>query len=192
MRLRASRSRRARPRHRANSMERSAALLASVILLSAVMPRIGAAQEDEAFMLQADTSFVVDRIVAVVGTQPILGSQVEEQLFTALASPNAPPLATPSDSADLRRRILDDMIDEEILVQEALRDTAVKVTDQEVNEAVSQRLRSLRGQFTSEVDYRRELQNAGFQTPDEFRRYLSDQHRRRFLRTRLVERLKTM
>jgi len=163
-----------------------------MVLLSAVVPRIGAAQEEEAFALQADTSFVVDRIVAVVGTQPILGSQVEEQLFTVLAAPSAPPLATSADTAELRRRILGDMIDEEILVQEALRDTAVKVTEQEVNEAVSQRLRSLRGQFTSEVDYRRELQNAGFQTPDEFRRYLADQHRRRFLRTRLVERLKAM
>lgn len=160
--------------------------------LAAVAGRPAAAQVTDEFALQGDTTVVVDRIVAVVGNQPILGSQVEEQFFTVLSAPNAPPLPSAEDSAALRRRILDDMIDEEILVQEALRDTAVKVTEQEVNEAVNQRLTSLRGQFTSEVDYRRELANAGFQTPDEFRRYLADQHRRRFLRTRLVERLKAM
>ena len=166
------------------------AVLVAVLVMAAGRPAV--AQDSTAFMIQGDTTLIVDRIVAVVGNQPILGSQVEEQFFTVLSSPTPPPLASAEDSASLRRRILDDMIDEELLVQEALRDTAVKVTEQEVNEAVNQRLTSLRGQFTSEVDYRRELQNAGFQTPDEFRRYLADQHRRRFLRTRLVERLKAM
>lgn len=164
------------------------AVLFAALVAAAGRPAV--AQDTTAFMIQGDTTLVVDRIVAVVGNQPILGSQIDEQFFTILSSPNAPRLASAEDSASLRRRILDDMIDEELLVQEALRDTAVKVTEQEVNEAVNQRLTSLRGQFTSEVDYRRELQNAGFQTPDEFRRYLADQHRRRFLRTRLVERLK--
>jgi peptidyl-prolyl cis-trans isomerase SurA len=165
------------------------------VLLAALVAAAGrpaAAQVTDDFALQGDTTLIVDRIVAVVGNQPILGSQVEEQFFTVLSGQGAPTLASASDSLALRRRILEDMINEEILVQEALRDTAVKVTEQEVNEAVNQRLTSLRGQFTSEVDYRRELQNAGFQTPDEFRRYLADQHRRRFLRTRLVERLKAM
>jgi peptidyl-prolyl cis-trans isomerase SurA len=166
-----------------------AVLLAALVAVGAGS---AAAQVTDEFALQGDTALVVDRIVAVVGNQPILGSQVEEQFFTVLSGQNAPQLATAADSANLRRRILADMIDEELLVQEALRDTAIKVTEQEVNEAVNQRLTSLRGQFTSEVDYRRELQNAGFQTPDEFRRYLADQHRRRFLRTRLVERLKAM
>ncbi|HEX6643919.1 MAG TPA: peptidylprolyl isomerase [Gemmatimonadales bacterium] len=166
-----------------------AALVSAAFL--ALGARTGAAQ-DEGFMLQGDTSLVVDRIVAVVGNQPILGSQVEEQLYTVLASPNAPPLATAADTAALRRRLLDDMVEEELVVQEALRDTAVKVTEQEVNEAVNQRIMSLRNRFSSEVDYRNELRNAGFQTPDEFRRYLADQHRRRFLRERLIERLKAM
>ena len=169
---------------------RSGAVIALALLLAAgARPAVA---QDGPFALQSDTTLIVDRIVAVVGNQPILGSQVEEQLFTVLSGQNAPALASASDTSALRRRILDDMIDEEILVQEALRDTAVKVTEQEVNEAVSERLTSLRGQFTSEVDYRRELQNAGFLTPEEFRRYLADQHRRRFLRTRLVERLKAM
>lgn len=166
------------------------ALLLAALAAAGGRPAIAQVADD--FALQGDTTLIVDRIVAVVGNQPILGSQVEEQFFTVLSGQGAPTLASASDSLALRRRILEDMITEEILVQEALRDTAVKVTEQEVNEAVNQRLTSLRGQFTSEVDYRRELQNAGFQTPDEFRRYLGDQHRRRFLRTRLVERLKAM
>ncbi|HEU5051282.1 MAG TPA: peptidylprolyl isomerase [Gemmatimonadales bacterium] len=166
-------------------------LLGLAVALSALSSR-AAAQEDELGFTPPDTSVVVDRVAAVVGNQPILESQIDEQLFTTLSGQNAPPLASRADTLALRRSILDDMIEEEILVQEAARDTAIKVTEQEVTEAVNQRLASLRGQFTSEVDYRRELQNAGFQTPEEFRRYLSDQHRRRFLRTRLVERLEQM
>ena len=168
----------------------AAAVLVAALVLAGARP--AAAQDTEGFTLQGDTTLVVDRIVAVVGNQPILGSQVEEQFFTLMSGQNAPRLSSAADSAALRRRILDDMVDEELLVQEALRDTAIKVTEQEVNEAVNQRVASLRGQFTSEVNFRRELQNAGFQTPEEFRRYLADQHRRGFLRTRLVERLKAM
>ena len=168
-------------------MHRTAAALALLLALSG-----GArldAQVDSGVVLQGDTTFVVDQVIAVVGIQPILASQVDEQLFTLLSNRGAPVLPTAADTAALRRRLLDDMINEELLVQEALRDTAVKVTDQEVTDAVNERVRSARARFTSEVDYQRELRNAGFQTPDEFRRYVADQQRRAILRTRLIERL---
>ena len=165
-------------------MRRTAGLL--VLLLAFTGGQV-LAQDDGVF--PADTTVLVDEVVAVVGTQPILASQVDEQLFTILSSRTAPALPSAADTAALRRRILDDMINEELLVQEAGRDTAVKVTDQEVTESVNERMRSLRSRFTSEVDYQRELRSAGFQTPDEFRRYLAEQQRREFLRTRFIERL---
>ena len=103
-----------------------AVLLATLV---AAAGRSAAAQVTDDFALQGDTTLIVDRIVAVVGNQPILGSQVEEQFVTVLSGQGAPTLASASDSLALRRRILEDMINEEILVQEALRDTAVKVTE---------------------------------------------------------------
>lgn len=149
-----------------------------------------AAEPPPSFSLQADTSFVVDRVVAVVGHQPILASEVEEQFFTRISGANPPALSSEADSAALREAILGRMVDDELLVQEAQRDTSVKVTEQEVSEGVAQQTRRVRGQFTSEVDFRRELTIAGFQTPEEFRRYLAEQQRRQFLRTRLIEHLK--
>ena len=167
---------------------------AALVLLLALSGAAGgarlAAQDDGLLLAQGDTTFVIDKVAAVVGNQPILTSQIEEQLFTLLSGRNAPVLRTAADTAALRRRLLDDLINEELLIQEALRDTAIKVTDQEVTEGVTERTRSVRGRFSSEVDYARELRNAGFQTPDEFRRYLAEQQRREFLRVRLMERLK--
>src|SRR5687768_16952310 len=102
-----------------------------------------AAQQDDGFMLaQGDTTFVIDRVAAVVATQPILSSQIEEQLCTLLSGRNPPQVRTAADTATLRRRLLDDLINEELLIQEALRDTAIKVTDQEVTEGVNERVRS--------------------------------------------------
>ena len=171
-------------------MLRHAAALAVVLALSGASGGARLAAQDDGLLAQGDTTFVIDRVAAVVGNQPILTSQVEEQLFTLLSGRNAPVVSTAADTAALRGRLLEDLINEELLIQEALRDTAIKVTDQEVTEGVNERVRSVRSRFTSEVDYTRELRNAGFQTPDELRRYLAEQQRREFLRVRLMERLK--
>jgi peptidyl-prolyl cis-trans isomerase SurA len=164
-------------------------LLGLGVALAGAAPGAQAAAQDSTVAVLEDTTFVVDRVVAVVGNQPILGSQIEEQLFTMLSARDAPPLGSAADTAALRQRILDDMIAEELLVQAAQRDTAVKVTEQEVSQGVAERLRSVRNRFTSEVDYQRELRNAGFQTPEEFRRFLTEQQRRTFLKNRLIERM---
>src|ERR1044071_3924172 len=86
---------------------------------------------------RAATDRPVDRIVAVVGTRPILASQVEEQLVLAQSQGQK----VPEDSAGrdaARRQVLSQMVDEELLVQQAERETTIKVTDQEVQDAVEQ------------------------------------------------------
>src|SRR5947209_651971 len=96
---------------------------------------------------RAATERPVDRIVAVIGTKPILASQVEEQLVLAQSQG----AKVPEDSAGrdaARRQILSQMVDEELLVEEADRDTTIKVTEQEVQEAVEQTVQNVRKQFT--------------------------------------------
>src|SRR6266550_80460 len=91
---------------------------------------------------RAATDRPVDRIVAVVGTKPILASQVEEQLVLAQSQG----AKVPADSAGrdaARRQILSQMVDEELLVQQAERDTTIKVTDQEVQDAVEQTVQNV-------------------------------------------------
>ena len=125
----------------------------------------------------------VDRVVAVVGNAPILESQVQEEIFGRQQGGMAPP----TDTAAFRRQVLNDLIDQEVVVQVAARDTTIKVTDQDVADAVENRYREVRRSFTSEVDFRRELQSAGFGTPEEYRRWLSDQQRRRILQNKYFE-----
>ena len=131
----------------------------------------------------------IDRIVAVVGTRPILASQIDEEIVRFQAQGGQ----LPTDStgrAKLRRQILDRMVEEELVVQQAQRDTTVKVTEQEVLDAVEQTYQNARKQFTSEVEFQTQLRAVGLGTVEEWRRQLSDDQRRRILQDRLFEALR--
>lgn len=134
------------------------------------------------------TGDVADRIVAIVGDRPILATQVDEQIF-GLVSQGVMTLATSEDTAKARSDVLKQMIDDELLVQEALRDTVVKVSEQEVADSVDKTLRNIRTRFPTELDFKRELTSTGFVSPDEYRRFLADEVRRDFLKARLYEHL---
>jgi peptidyl-prolyl cis-trans isomerase SurA len=138
---------------------------------------------------RAASDHPVDRIVAVVGTKPILASQVEEQLVLAQSQG----VKVPDDSAGreaARRQILSQMADEELLVQQAERDTTIKVTEQEVQDAVEQTVQNVRKQFASIPEFQTQLRAAGFVSEEEWRRWLADQQRRAILQQRLIEGLK--
>ncbi len=133
-----------------------------------------------------DTTFVVDRVVAVVGNRPILSSQVDEEIFSRQSQGLKPP-SSPQELDALRKQVIQSIVDDELLVQEAERDTTIKVTDQEIADGVEQQIKKIRSNFSSEVEYAAELRKAGFQTPDEYRRWLTDQQRRAALQNRLVD-----
>jgi peptidyl-prolyl cis-trans isomerase SurA len=138
---------------------------------------------------RAQNTVPVDRIVAIVGTTPILASQLEEELAQAQAAGQA----VPQDSAGraaLRRRILSTLVETELLVQQAEHDTTVKVTEQEVQEAVEQTVRNVRGRFASETEFQQQLRLAAFGGVEEWRRWLTENQRREILRTRLLENLR--
>ena len=78
----------------------------------------------------------VDRIAAIVGDTPIPLSRVDEELNLALAERQRAGRPLPQDSAGiaaLRRELIVRLIEEELLVQQARRDTTVEVTDQQVD-----------------------------------------------------------
>ncbi len=133
----------------------------------------------------------VDRIAAVVGKQAIMESQVNEQLFQILAT--MPPAAAPKTAADtskLRLQVLNDLVDDELLVQEAARDTSIKVTDKEVIDAVAGAIKNIRARYTTEPEFMSELRKAGFSSLEEYRRFLAEQSRRDMQKDRLKQLLK--
>jgi peptidyl-prolyl cis-trans isomerase SurA len=133
---------------------------------------------------------VVDRIVAIVGSRALLSSQIEERVVMMAAQGQT----LPTDSAaraELYAKTLEDMIDEELMVQQAERDTSVNVSEQEVQAQVEQTVNNVRGGFSSEADFLREIQRAGFASAEEWRRYLAENQRRSVLGQRLIEQLKS-
>ncbi|HEY3012274.1 MAG TPA: peptidylprolyl isomerase [Gemmatimonadales bacterium] len=136
-----------------------------------------------------DTTFVVDRVLAVVGNRPVLASQVDEEIFSR-QSQGAKLPTNPEGLQLVRQQIVSSIIDEELLVQQAQRDTSIKVTDEEIASGVEEQVRKVRSNFSSEVEYVAELRKAGFQTPEEYRRWLTDQQRRAAFQNRLIEKLR--
>jgi peptidyl-prolyl cis-trans isomerase SurA len=128
----------------------------------------------------------IDKVVAVVGNAIILESQLQEELFGR--QQGGMTLPTERGALDaIRRQVLSDLIDQEVIIQLAQRDTTIVLTDQELSEAVETKFREVRRGFTTEVDFRRELQTAGFGTPEEYRRWLTDNQRRRLLQNRYFQ-----
>jgi peptidyl-prolyl cis-trans isomerase SurA len=150
-----------------------------VAFFAACVPMVAAAQ-------QAPSPSRLDRIVAIVGTRAILASQVDEELVQLQAQGR--PLPTDSAArAKLMRQMLDQMIEEELLVQQAQRDTMVKVTEQEVLDQVEQSYQNVRKQFATEAEFRDQLRAARFGSVEEWRRWLADAQRRTLYSRRLVE-----
>jgi peptidyl-prolyl cis-trans isomerase SurA len=118
----------------------------------------------------------LDRIVAVVGDQPITRFDLEQRIL----QDQQRGLRPPTDSAAYRAFALQElntMIDEELLLQKA-KELKVEVPDNELNKAVDDQIRQIKTRFPTETEFRTELAKAGLGTPEEYRRMLVDQMRR--------------
>jgi peptidyl-prolyl cis-trans isomerase SurA len=166
------------------------ALCTALLALGVLSARAAAQDQAPPPQNRCDTSTAVDRVVAVVGDDPVLASQLEEEIYAQRANGSAPP-SNPDELATACKAALDRIVDVEVLIQQAARDTSIKVSDQEIADGVEEQIRNIRDRFSSEVDYRNELKKAGFQTPEEYRRWLTEQQRRAALQNRLIDKMKS-
>lgn len=162
----------------------------SMLVLASLAFAASASAQDSTVTpaLLPGVEYDIDRIVAVVGTKPILWSEVMENLNQLRAQG----LTVPTDSAGQRAvflRVLNELIDQEVLVQEAVR-LAVTVADAEVAKGVEQHIQRVRQGFPTEEQYRAELVQAGYGTPDEYRRTLTEQARRKALQDAVIQKLR--
>jgi peptidyl-prolyl cis-trans isomerase SurA len=130
----------------------------------------------------------LERVVAIVGDQPILWSSVIE----AVNVRRAQGMQIPQDSAGQLKVIKDvanDLIDQELLVQKA-GELKVEVADEDVLPTVDAQVKRVRAQFASEVEYRTELKKAGFGSPEEWRKGLIEQEKRNALQQKVIQKLK--
>jgi peptidyl-prolyl cis-trans isomerase SurA len=177
----------------------TALLLGATVLF---VPWLAAQQADSSVAVDSTTAtsdstttagdtgtVVIDKVLAVVGNRPVLASQIDEELFSRQQGEDLPKDSTAL--AALRKQLVQSVVDEELLVQQAQRDTSIQVTDQEIADGVDQQIKKVRTNFTSELDYRAELKKAGFETPEEYRRWLTDQQRRSAFQNRLIDKLRS-
>lgn len=135
------------------------------------------------------TRLTLDRIVAVVGDQPITQYDVQERILAMGQQPGFKPPTTPEEYDKLALEVVGQLVDEELLVQKA-KQLKIEVPDQEVTASADRQLRDIRARFASDAEFRAELAKAGLGTPEEYRRFLSEQLRRSELQRRVIEKMR--
>jgi peptidyl-prolyl cis-trans isomerase SurA len=140
--------------------------------------------------LPTDTAGLqVDRIAAVVGDRPILWTEVMEEINERRARG----LKLPTDSTEqmeMARGVIQEMIDEEVIVQHALRDTSVHVSDADVQTAADAQVKRVRSQFKTDAEFAQALKGGGFGTPDEYKRWMNERSRRSALQEKLFAKMR--
>lgn len=137
-----------------------------------------------------DTTVVpLDRIVAIVGDQPITQYDLQERMLAMQQQPGFKPPANDADFQKLAREVVNQLIDEEVLVQKATQ-LKVEVADHELTANTDRQMRDIRARFASEAEFRAELSKAGLGSPEEYRRFLTDQLRRSELQRRAISKMR--
>ncbi len=134
-------------------------------------------------------SVQLESIVAVVGDAVITRFELMEQVLNKIQRREVPQPATAADTLALEKETLDDMIDEELLLQKA-KELKIEVADAEISPMVDAQIRNTRSQFPTESEFRNALQKASLGTPDDYRKYLTDQFRRQRMHQQVLSKLR--
>src|SRR5690242_21846522 len=148
----------------------------SAVVLAAAAP---AAAQAPVKLASNDSTVLRDGVVAVVGDQPITLIDLRERVIGRVQRGEVPKPANDSAERAIELETLDDMIQEELLLQKAV-DLKIEVTDADVSQMVDRQVRETRSKFKTESEYRAALQQASLGTPDEYRKFMLDQYKRRF------------
>ena len=112
---------------------------------------------------------VADKIVAVVGDSIILRSDIQLEMQQLRDANQAL-----GDTVKLFKTILDRRVGELVLLQAALRDTSIHVTDEQTSAEVQKELDARRRQFGGEAQFQAALAQAGM-TQEDLRRTIAQE-----------------
>jgi peptidyl-prolyl cis-trans isomerase SurA len=132
--------------------------------------------------------YVLDQVVGIVGDRAILWSDVLIAIGGRLRGQPAP--EAPAEQLKLAQEALQQIADEEVLVQRARRDTAIKVTDAEANAQVDNTLKRVREQFKTDAEFRDALRKEGLGTVEDYKKKLAEDVKRNLLQEQLIQRAK--
>jgi peptidyl-prolyl cis-trans isomerase SurA len=127
----------------------------------------------------------LDAIAAMVNDEPVLASDVEEQLFLFLQRAQARPDSTQVDT--LRRQVLDQLIDEKLLLTEAKRQS-ISVTPAEIGKQVDRAIAEAKQRLGGEQGFAQQLQRENTTEARLRDRYKTDLERQ-MVSERLVQKM---
>jgi len=135
---------------------------------------------------QDTTQELLDAPIATVADRVILMSEWEAQI-TLLAIQSKRDINDPVIRDSLAPAILEQMINDELILIQAERDTLIKVTQDEISQALEEHISSLRGQFDTEEEFQNELTREGLTERELRLRYRRDV-RNQLLKQKLIQR----
>ena len=131
---------------------------------------------------------VLDGIAATVDDRIILISEVQSQL-QLLAMESKIDLGNKAFIDSLNREILEQMIDDKLILIEAEKDTSIKVTGREIEDALNSHIERIKRQFPSEEIFLAQLTSEGLTLKELRSRYKNEVknqlYKERFLNKRL-------
>jgi peptidyl-prolyl cis-trans isomerase SurA len=107
-----------------------------LVLLAAVLALIPSQIEGQGTPLGTN---VVERVVAVVGDSVVLMTEVDELLLSMEARGWTRPTG-PAELLDAQLEVLDQLINQQVILQEAAKDTLLEVTEEELEDRVQQEI----------------------------------------------------
>lgn len=162
-----------------NRMLFAVALLCGAVALPAVGQQGAASKPRE---------LPVDKVIAVVGTKPIMWSEVQEYInFQRQQGAKIPEDST--EFVTYARAVISDLVDQEVLIATA-KQYKIDVTDAEVLSTVETEMKRIRDQFKTEQEYRDALKAEGFGTLEELRKIRVDRAKRDLYQQRAIDSLK--
>ncbi|MEW6685185.1 MAG: peptidylprolyl isomerase [Candidatus Edwardsbacteria bacterium] len=130
----------------------------------------------------AQGSEIIEGIVAKVGQEIILKSELEREvgLYQLQMGQQI------KDTIQLKKDVLEQMIEAKILLQEAKKDTTIQVKSEEIEKALNEAISDMKAKFPSEEDFQRELVKEGT-TVEALKAKYREETRERLLVTRFLE-----
>ncbi len=122
-------------------------------------------------------STLADQVVACVGDDIVLQSEVDENALFLASDPAAQKVFT--DPLELRRYVIDELISRKLLLQTAEKES-IEVAQEEISARADQMLESVKERFPSEADFIKALQEQNLTTEDLKKNYESS------LKTQLI------
>ncbi len=112
----------------------------------------------------------LDKVVAVVGSDIILASELAGQMqLTALQTGKRP--QTEEDVKKFQREVLDQMVSDQLFLQEAKKDTSINIRPEEVEQALQEQVQRVSARFKTNEEFLDALSAEGLTLRDLQKKY---------------------